>query len=66
MEKGTMLYVIGFILIAVVAIRLNMKYYKLKGDSKNFVERIKGSRQPNDIKPTLRHFLVVFIFIFLS
>lgn len=40
MEKGTMLYVIGFILIAVVAIRLNMKYYKLKGDSKNFVERI--------------------------
>lgn len=27
-----MLYVIGFIVISVVAIHLNMKYYKLKGD----------------------------------
>ncbi|ACO25791.1 hypothetical protein AS54_5616 (plasmid) [Bacillus cereus 03BB102] len=35
-----MLYVIGFLVISIVAIRLNMKYYKLKGDSKNFVERI--------------------------
>lgn len=32
-----MLYVIGFIVISVVAIRLNMKYYKLKGDPKEFV-----------------------------
>lgn len=35
-----MLYVVGFIVISVIAIRLNMKYYKLKGDSKNFVKRI--------------------------
>lgn len=32
-----MLYVIGFIAISVIAIRLNMKYYKLKGDPKEFV-----------------------------
>lgn len=32
-----MLYVIGFLVISIVAIRLNMKYYKLKGDSKDFV-----------------------------
>ncbi|AJG56754.1 hypothetical protein bcere0028_53510 [Bacillus cereus AH1271] len=35
-----MLYVIGFIIISVVAIRLNMKYYKLKGDQKDFVKRV--------------------------
>ncbi|SPT76144.1 Uncharacterised protein [Bacillus cereus] len=35
-----MLYVVGFIVISVIAIRLNMKYYKLKGDSKNLVKRI--------------------------
>ncbi len=40
MEKGTMLYVVGFIVISIVAIRLNMKYYKLKGDPKNYVKRI--------------------------
>lgn len=34
-----MLYVIGFIVISVVAIRLNMKYYKLKGDSKDFMKK---------------------------
>ncbi|SMD41316.1 hypothetical protein SAMN06272738_6039 [Bacillus sp. JKS001846] len=32
-----MLYVIGFIIISVVAIRLNVKYYKLKGEQKDFV-----------------------------
>lgn len=32
-----MLYVIGFIVISVVSIRLNMKYYKLKGDTKDFM-----------------------------
>ncbi|EOO11238.1 hypothetical protein IGA_05886 [Bacillus cereus HuA3-9] len=32
-----MLYVIGFIVISIVAIRLNMKYYKLKGDPKEFI-----------------------------
>lgn len=32
-----MLYVIGFIVISVVAIRLNMKYYRLKGETKNLV-----------------------------
>ncbi len=36
-----MLYVIGFIIISVVAIRLNMKYYKLKGDQKRFCEKSK-------------------------
>ncbi len=35
-----MLYVIGFLVISIVAIRLNMKYYKLKGDSKDFVKRV--------------------------
>lgn len=37
MEKGTMLYVIGFLVISVVAIRLNMKYYKLRGNPRDFV-----------------------------
>lgn len=32
-----MLYVIGFIVISIVSIRLNMKYYKLRGDTKDFV-----------------------------
>lgn len=32
-----MLSVIGFIVISIVAIRLNMKYYKLKGDPKDFM-----------------------------
>ncbi len=31
-----MLYVIGFIVISIVSIRLNMKYYKLKGNQKDF------------------------------
>ena len=35
-----MLYVVGFIVISVIAIRLNMKYYKLKGDSKDFMKRV--------------------------
>ncbi|EOO24960.1 hypothetical protein IIU_06533 [Bacillus cereus VD133] len=35
-----MIYVIGFIVISAVAIRLNMKYYKLKGDPKDFVKRL--------------------------
>ncbi len=35
-----MLYVIGFIVISIVSIRLNIKYYKLKGDSKNLVKRM--------------------------
>lgn len=35
-----MLYVIGFIVISVVAIRLNMKYYKLKGKSNDFVMKM--------------------------
>ncbi len=35
-----MIYVVGFIVISVIAINLNMKYYKLKGDSKNLVKRI--------------------------
>jgi hypothetical protein len=39
MEKGIMLYVIGFIVISVVSIRLNMKYYKLKGDPKDLVRK---------------------------
>lgn len=34
------LYVIGFIAISVIAVRLNIKCYKLKGDPKNFVTRI--------------------------
>lgn len=32
-----MLYVVGFIVISIVAIRLNMKYYKLKGNPKDFL-----------------------------
>lgn len=32
-----MLYVIGFLVISIIAIRLNMKYYKLKGDLKDFM-----------------------------
>ncbi len=34
-----MLYVIGFIVISVVAIRLNIKYYKVKGDPKDIVTK---------------------------
>ncbi len=34
------LYVIGIIAISVIAVRLNIKYYKLKGDPKDFVTRI--------------------------
>ncbi|SCN42227.1 Uncharacterized protein BCRIVMBC938_06262 [Bacillus wiedmannii] len=34
-----MLYVIGFLITSVVTIRLNMKYYKLKGDPKDFVTK---------------------------
>ncbi len=37
MVKRTMLYVIGFIVISVVAIRFNIKYYKLKGEQKDLV-----------------------------
>lgn len=33
------LYVIGFIAISVIAIRLNMKYYKVKGDPKDIVTK---------------------------
>ncbi len=36
------MYVIGFIVISVVAIRLNMKYYKLKGDPKDFMKKNKS------------------------
>lgn len=32
-----MLYIIGFVIISVIAIRLNMKYYKLRGDTRDFV-----------------------------
>ncbi len=32
-----MLYIIGFLVISVVAIRLNMKYYKLKGNPKELI-----------------------------
>lgn len=32
-----MLYVIGFLVISIVAIRLNMKYYKLKGDPEDII-----------------------------
>ncbi|CUB45767.1 hypothetical protein BN2127_JRS4_04865 [Bacillus cereus] len=34
------LYILGFIIISVIAIRFNMNYYKLKGDQKDFVKRI--------------------------
>ncbi|WP_254913570.1 hypothetical protein [Bacillus thuringiensis] len=37
MEKGTLYIVIGLVVISIVAIRLNMKYYKLKGDPKEFI-----------------------------
>lgn len=37
MEKDTMLFVIGFIVISAVVIRLNMKYYRLKGHPKDFI-----------------------------
>lgn len=30
-------YIIGFIIIFVVVIRLNMKYYKLRGNPRDFV-----------------------------
>lgn len=36
-----MLYVIGFIVISIIAIRLNMKYYKLRGNFKDFVMKKK-------------------------
>ncbi len=36
-----MLYVVGFIVISIVAIRLNMKYYKLRGNLKDFVMKKK-------------------------
>ncbi|EJV75973.1 hypothetical protein ABH963_003674 [Bacillus sp. RC55] len=32
-----MLYIIGFVVISVIAIRLNMKYYKLKGNSEDLI-----------------------------
>ncbi|EEM56756.1 hypothetical protein bthur0007_53900 [Bacillus thuringiensis serovar monterrey BGSC 4AJ1] len=32
-----MLYLIGFLVIIVVVIRLNVKYYQLKGNPKDFV-----------------------------
>ncbi len=32
-----MLYIIWFLVISIVAIRLNMKYYKLKGNPKKFI-----------------------------
>ncbi len=32
-----MLYLIGFLVIIVVIIRLNVKYYQLKGNPKGFV-----------------------------
>ncbi|MFK4427585.1 hypothetical protein ABH959_004764 [Bacillus sp. RC51] len=32
-----MLYVIGFLVIFIVSIHLNKKYYKLKGNPKDFV-----------------------------
>lgn len=34
------LFAIGFVAISLVAIRFNMKYYKLKGDPKEFVTKI--------------------------
>lgn len=34
-----MLYIIGFVIISVIAIRLNMKYYKLRGDTRDFVTK---------------------------
>ncbi|AAM25959.1 hypothetical protein DJ46_5616 (plasmid) [Bacillus anthracis str. Vollum] len=37
-----MLYVLGFLVISIVAIRLNMKYYKLKGNKKDFVMKKNG------------------------
>ncbi|EOO25072.1 hypothetical protein ICM_05940 [Bacillus cereus BAG1X2-3] len=36
-----MVYIIGFLVIIVVVIRLNMKYYQLKGSSKDFVMKKK-------------------------
>jgi hypothetical protein len=32
-----MLYIIGFVVISVMAIRLNLKYYKLKGSPEDFI-----------------------------
>ncbi|EJP85757.1 hypothetical protein IC1_04510 [Bacillus cereus VD022] len=36
-----MVYIIGFLVIIVVVIRLNMKYYQLKGKPKDFVMKKK-------------------------
>lgn len=36
-----MLYIIGFLVIIVVVIRLNVKYYQLKGNPKDFVMKKK-------------------------
>ncbi|MCP1399567.1 cell division protein FtsL [Bacillus cereus] len=35
-----MLYVIGFLVISIVAIRLNMRYYKVKGNLEDIVTRV--------------------------
>ncbi|ETE88538.1 hypothetical protein C621_0221875 [Bacillus thuringiensis serovar aizawai str. Leapi01] len=35
-----MLYVVGFIVMSIVAIRLNIKYYKLKGSRKDIVMKM--------------------------
>jgi hypothetical protein len=39
-----MVYIIDFLVIIVVVIRLNMKYYQLKGNSKDFVMKKEGLR----------------------
>lgn len=36
-----MLYIIGFLVMIVVVIRLNVKYYQLKGNPKDFVMKNK-------------------------
>ena len=36
-----MVYIIGFLVIIVVVIRLNVKYYQLKGNPKDFVMKKK-------------------------
>lgn len=37
-----MLYIIGFLVIIVVVIRFNVKYYQLKGNPKDFVMKKKN------------------------
>ncbi len=32
-----MLYIVGFVVISVIAIRLNMNYYKLKGHPEDII-----------------------------